>query len=77
MKTFTDILNIIGLRLPEVEKGVAADIEELIKILIDVRNVLRSRKEWELADMIRGRLREFGIELQDTPKGTRWVWRRK
>jgi len=48
-----------------------ADIEdELIRLLIDVRSELRRRKDFQLADLIRDRLREMGIVLEDLPTGT-------
>jgi cysteinyl-tRNA synthetase len=48
---------------------------DLIKLLVDVRSELRKRKMWELSDKIRDELRRLGVELQDTPSGTKWVVR--
>jgi cysteinyl-tRNA synthetase len=45
---------------------------EIIDILIEVRNELRKRKQYDLADKIRDRLKETGIELQDTAEGVKW-----
>jgi len=43
-----------------------SDLEEdLIEILMDVRNKLRDKKEWELSDEIRNRLRNLDIVLED------------
>ncbi len=39
--------------------------EELLKLIVDVRGELRRRKIYEVADMIRDRLREMGIVLED------------
>ncbi|MDK2371843.1 MAG: cysteine--tRNA ligase [Candidatus Korarchaeota archaeon] len=67
---FTDMFDVLGLRI-----GGGYDesmLRDLVSILIDVRAVLRKRKEYDLADEIRARLREIGIELQDTPEGTKW-----
>ncbi len=77
-KVLTDMLGVLGLKL-EVRVPTAGlpEVEELIKLIVEVRATLRARKDFELADMIRARLRELGIELQDTPKGTKWVIRRK
>ena len=50
------------------------DAESIIRIFIDVRKELRQAKQWQLADVVRGRLAELGIALEDTPKGT--VWKR-
>jgi cysteinyl-tRNA synthetase len=45
---------------------------DVIEILIEVRNELRKRKQYDLADKIRDQLKEKGIELQDTAEGVKW-----
>ncbi|UCE05568.1 MAG: cysteine--tRNA ligase [bacterium] len=47
--------------------------EAYINILIDVRQKLREQKHWELADNIRDRLKEMGVELEDRKEKTIWV----
>lgn len=49
--------------------------EKLIQLLIEVRHELRAKKEFELADQIRSRLRELGIELKDKGEETVWSYR--
>jgi len=49
--------------------------EKLIENLVNLRNELREAKQWQQADMIRAKLDEVGIALEDTAKGT--VWKRK
>jgi len=39
---------------------------------IDLRNQLRVEKKWKEADEIREELHKEGIELSDTPDGTKW-----
>jgi cysteinyl-tRNA synthetase len=46
--------------------------EELIQLLVDLRNQLRHQREFRLADHIRSRLKELGIELKD--KGEETIW---
>lgn len=78
MNRVSSLLNnmayVLGLRLEEDEGRLAQD---LIRLIVDVRAVLRSRKLWDLADRIREELKTLGIELQDTPTGTRWIIRNK
>ncbi|MDQ7038701.1 MAG: cysteine--tRNA ligase [Aquificota bacterium] len=45
---------------------------ELIDLLVEVRAMARREKQYKIADYIRDRLKEIGIELEDTPAGTRW-----
>ena len=49
-------------------------VEQLIQLLIETREKSRQAKQWQLADVIRNRLIELGVALEDTPKGT--VWKR-
>lgn len=51
--------------------------EDLIKLVIEVRNKLRRRKDWELADEIRKKLKELGISLKDKKIGTIWSYQEK
>ncbi len=44
---------------------------ELLKTLVDLREDLRKEKLFKFSDEIREKLREIGIELMDTPKGTK------
>jgi len=51
------------------------DAEKLIQNLIQTRKESREAKQYQLADLIRSKLEEAGIALEDTPQGT--VWKRK
>ncbi|GAA5523081.1 cysteine--tRNA ligase [Aliifodinibius salicampi] len=44
--------------------------EQLVELLIELRNQARKDKNFELADTIRNNLNEMGIELMDNPDGT-------
>jgi cysteinyl-tRNA synthetase len=48
-------------------------VKVLIELLLWVREELRGKKLWDLADDIRSKLRNYcNIHLQDTTYGTRW-----
>ena len=47
-------------------------IDEGIDLLLELRNRYRSEKQFESADIIRDRLMDLNIALDDTPDGTRW-----
>ena len=51
------------------------EIDEGIQNLIDERNQAREGKDWSTADVIRRKLDELGIMLEDTPEGT--IWKKK
>ena len=44
--------------------------QQLIDLLIDIRNKARHEKNFELSDAIRDRLEELDIKLMDSPEGT-------
>ncbi len=67
---FSELLDLLGLRIEEGPN--TSMLHALISLILDVREDLRRRKEYDLADEIRGRMRELGIDVQDTPKGTKW-----
>ncbi|MCC6029862.1 MAG: cysteine--tRNA ligase [Candidatus Korarchaeum sp.] len=67
---FSELLDLLGLRI---EGGPNTSmLHALISLILYVRENLRRRKEYDLADEIRGRMRELGIDVQDTPRGTKW-----
>lgn len=51
------------------------DVEDIISGLIALRKELRADKQYTQADMVRAKLEETGIILEDTVQGT--VWKRK
>jgi cysteinyl-tRNA synthetase len=71
--TLRELADVLGLTLAEEEDSLAA--APFIQLLIDVREELRQAKRYDLADVIRSRLGELGIALEDAPQGT--VWRRR
>jgi cysteinyl-tRNA synthetase len=63
--------DVLGL-LP-VKGGASGEKEApLIRLLIELRNEARARKEWALSDAIRDRLGQIGILLEDGKDGTTW-----
>ncbi len=65
-----DILGVVPDVFPEQGTGELAD--QLIELLLSTRQDLRQAKQFALADQIRNRLGEMGIQLEDTAGGTRW-----
>jgi len=47
-------------------------IEQVLRLHVDVRSACRERKRFELADLIRNRLGDLGIGLEDKSSETRW-----
>ena len=70
--TLRELGGVLGLRLSPQARGEGQDIAPFVELLIEVRAELRKAKQFALADMVRSRLGELGIVLEDGPQGTRW-----
>lgn len=66
------LAGVLGLTLATPRRDSGVDIEPLVGLLLDVRQQLRERKQWDLADTIRSKLDELGVRLEDTAGGTTW-----
>ena len=69
--TLTELTAVLGLRLVE-KKSASGDSEKFISLLIEVRAEARKQKNWELSDLIRDRLKELGVIIEDGKDGTSW-----
>jgi len=55
-------------------KGMESElIESLIELIIKVRQIHRSRKEYQISDWIRAELAKLGIKLMDYKDRTEWI----
>ncbi|BBB91329.1 MAG TPA: cysteine--tRNA ligase [Methylomusa anaerophila] len=74
-QAFTTMADILGI-LAEDNSGSKDEdarlVEQLMEIIIDIRQEARKKKDWAAADSIRDRLAEIGIILEDSPQGVRW-----
>ncbi len=69
--TVGDVLGI----LPTSGENVAAASDKMdgvMDLVLDLRAVLRSEKNFALSDKIRDALKEIGITVKDTPDGSTW-----
>ena len=65
-----EVDGVLGI-LPE-EDASDESLDKVMGILIDLRKELRSKKQYDLADMIRDRLKDAGYVLEDTADGVKW-----
>jgi cysteinyl-tRNA synthetase len=71
--TLRKLTGVLGLRLEE--KTGSGDADKFIELLVEVRSEARAEKMWALSDMIRDRLKELGVTVEDSKDGTIWRWR--
>ncbi len=67
-----ELAGVLGLRLQE--KQGSGDADRFIDLLVEVRSEVRKQKLWALSDLIRDRLKELGVNLEDGKEGTTWRW---
>ncbi|MEL7644516.1 MAG: cysteine--tRNA ligase, partial [bacterium] len=66
-----ELTGVLGLRLENSRTGDQA-VEPFIQLLIDLRLELRAQKLYQLSDLIRNRLLDMGVILEDGKGGTAW-----
>lgn len=72
-RSLLDVLGLMEKRKPKV------DIlnDNLIELIIKIRDILRGKRLYDISDLIREQLNEIGILLIDRPEGTVWKIREK
>ena len=70
IKEFTGVL---GLSL--FGKTGALQAEPFIELLLEVRAKAREQKMWVLSDLVRDRLAELGVQVEDAKGGSAWTWK--
>jgi cysteinyl-tRNA synthetase len=71
--TLRTLTGVLGLRLEE-KKAAGGDADAFIALLVEVRSEARKQKNWALGDLIRDRLKELGVMIEDSKDGTSWHW---
>ena len=54
------------------DRAAVTALEALVRSVLTEREQARARKDWAAADAARDRLRQAGVEIEDTPAGARW-----
>lgn len=71
-----DVLGLVKDEYPEAGSAQAEILDELVNVFIEQRKNARERKDFVAADVLRDKLEEIGILLEDKPGGIT-TWRRK
>ena len=68
------IADILGILVAEREgkQGDAELTDQLMDIIIAIRQQAREKKDWATSDAIRDQLGDIGVMLEDSPQGGRW-----
>jgi cysteinyl-tRNA synthetase len=65
-----ELTGVLGLRLTEKTGSGGAD--KFIDLLLEVRAEVRKQKLWAVSDLIRDRLKEMGVTVEDSKEGSKW-----
>jgi cysteinyl-tRNA synthetase len=68
-----ELTGVFGLSLEE-DHASQTEAAPFIELLIEVRKGLREEKLWALSDLVRDKLKELGVTLEDSKEGTTWRW---
>lgn len=73
-KSLVEVCSVLGIYAEEevASDAHAALTEQLMNLILEVREDARQRKDWETADKIRNQLEQLNVELQDSHGGTTW-----
>ncbi len=70
--TLRELTSVLGLELKEKEGS--GDADKFIDLLLEVRSEVRTQKLWALSDLIRDKLAELGVTVEDSKEGSSWRW---
>ena len=72
-KEFTRMMEVLGLKIPEITENEKQNVDELI----ENRKKFRKEKQFEKADEVRDKLNEMNVELIDHKGKTNWMKKEK
>jgi cysteinyl-tRNA synthetase len=72
-ETLHTLASVLGLRLEEKKSG-SGDADKFVDLLVEVRTEMRKQKQWAMSDLIRDKLKELGVAIEDSKEGTSWHW---
>jgi cysteinyl-tRNA synthetase len=65
-----ELTGVLGLRLAQKKRE--GDADQFIELLVEVRAEARKQKLWAFSDLIRDRLKDHGVTIEDGKDGTTW-----
>ncbi len=62
---------VLGLQLGK-NRISASGADKFIDLLVEIRSEMRKQKNWAMSDLIRDRLKDLGVVIEDGKEGTTW-----
>jgi len=76
--TLEELAGVLGFNLgteAEVSSEISKKLAQVIELVLEIRVNARKKKDWATADLIRDKMREIGIIIEDTAEGSRWYFK--
>ena len=73
--TLNELAGVLGFDLEteaEDPQGDNSKLAQVMDLVLEIRMNARKNKDWATADLIRERMKDTGIVIEDTPEGVRW-----
>ena len=64
--------DILGLKSENISSENSAIIDQLMNMILDIRQTAKNNKDWTTSDQLRDRLNEIGVEIKDGKDGVSW-----
>jgi cysteinyl-tRNA synthetase len=71
ISTLEDLGSVLGVL--ETESFAQDRVSELVNFVLELRNDLRSKRDYDTADRIRDRMAKLGFVVEDSAEETRWI----
>jgi len=73
LREYNTVLGVLDKYFEKPSEELRTMIDDLVKVIVEIRKELRARKDYELADKIRSELEKLGIRLMDKGLETTWI----
>lgn len=72
-KVRTLLSDILGISLMEEKSDSNDKLDQVLNLVLELRSNARKNKDWTSADLIRNKLTEAGIRIEDGPEGSKYI----
>ncbi|NLL51406.1 MAG: cysteine--tRNA ligase [Peptococcaceae bacterium] len=73
-----ELAGVLGFNLGaenEAQSEMTEKLSQVMDLVLEIRVKARQQKDWATADLIRDKMKEIGITIEDTPEGSRWYFK--
>lgn len=75
LREVENLCEVLGLDARHGAEAPPGSADELVDLVLSIRDEARQKKDWELADRLRDALNDLGVVVEDSSGGAAWHWR--